>query len=210
MGSYTDLRLRDLLDAFASTTPAPGGGSAAALAGATGVSLLLMAIGIRLSKPSDSGASTALAGAADRLRSLQPVIAALIDRDADAYGSVVAALRMPPDPGNMGGPRQAAYDSALRGATDIPMETMRACREALLEAPTVATYCKKSTRGDVAVAIELLTAAVRGAGVTVDANLGSLRDADYVSLVRSERQRLESESAADAENGRSQLSARSH
>jgi len=209
MRSYTDLRLRDLLDAFASTTPAPGGGSAAALAGATGVSLLLMAIGIRLSKPSDPGASAALAAAADRLRSLQPVIAALIDRDADAYESVVAALRMPPDPGNLDGPRQVAYDSALRGATDVPLETMRACREALREAPTVATYCRKSTRGDVGVAIELLSAAVRGAGLTVDANLESLRDADYVNLVRSERQRLESEGAVDAEYGLSELSARS-
>jgi formiminotetrahydrofolate cyclodeaminase len=176
MRSYSDLRLRDVLDAFASTTPAPGGGSAAALA-----------------------------GAAERLRSLQPAIAALIDRDADAYGSVVAALRMAPDPENTDGPRQAAYDSALRGATDIPMETMRACREALRAAPTVATYCKKSTRGDVAVAIELLRAAVRGAAVTADANLGSQRDADYVSQVRSERQQLESESAADAEHALSQL-----
>jgi formiminotetrahydrofolate cyclodeaminase len=209
MSSYSDFRVRDLLEGFASPTPAPGGGSAAALAGATGVSLLLMAVGIRLSKPSDPGPSTVLARAGDRLRSLQPVIAALIDRDAEAYSSVVAALRMPLDSANLDGPRQAAYDSALRGATDIPLETMRACREALREAPTVATYCRKSTRSDVGVAIELLSAAVRGAGLTVDANLGSLRNGDYANLVRSERQRLESESAADAEYGLSELSARS-
>jgi formiminotetrahydrofolate cyclodeaminase len=209
MRSFTNLPLRDLLNTFASATPAPGGGSAAALAGATGVSLLLMAIGIRLSKTTDSIPSTALATAADRLRSLQPAIAALIDRDADAYSSVVAALRMAADPEDASKRRKAALDSALLGATEIPLETMRACRGALREVPTVATYCTKSTQGDVAVAIELLTAAVRGAGLTVDANLGSLRDVEYVGRVRSERQRLESESAADAEQGLSQLSARS-
>jgi formiminotetrahydrofolate cyclodeaminase len=205
MRPYTDLPVRVLLDAFASKTPAPGGGSAAALAGATGVSLLLMAVGIPLSKPGDSGPLTVLAQAGDRLRSLQPVIAALIDRDADAYSAVVAALRMPHDPGNLDEPRRDAYDAALRGATDVPMETMRACSEALRQAPTVAAHCTKSTRGDVAVAIELLGAAVRGAGHTVDANLGSLKDAEYVSLIRSERRRLESESAADAEYGLSEL-----
>lgn len=206
MGSYTNLQLRDLLDAFASTNPAPGGGSAAALAGATGVSLLLMAIGVRLSKPGDSSRSTMLAVADERLRSLQAAIATFIDRDADAYSSVIAALRLPVDPD---GPRRVALDSALRGATEIPLDTMRACRRALREAPAVAAHCTRSTRGDVAVAIELLNAAVRGAGRTIDANLDSLRDAEYVARVRSERQGLESESAADAEHGLAQLAGRS-
>lgn len=197
MTSYTNFPLRDLLDAFASTSPAPGGGAASALAGATGVSLLLMAVGIRLSKPSDSISSAALAETTDRLQSLLPAIIAFIDRDVDAYSSVVAAIRLKNDP-----------QEALRGATDIPLETMRACRGALREVPTVATYCTKSTRGDVGVAIELLNAAVRGAGLTIDANLGSISDAEYVSLVSSERQRLEFESVADAAQGVSQLSAR--
>jgi formiminotetrahydrofolate cyclodeaminase len=198
MPSYTTLPVRDLLDAFASAMPAPGGGSAAALTGATGVSLLLMAAGIRLSKPGGSAHSPALEEARDRLQSLHPTITAFIDRDADAYSSVVEAIRVNGD-----------LQEALRGATDIPLETMRACRNALQDAPIVATYCTKSTRGDVGVAIDLLNAAVRGAGLTIDANLGSIGDAEYVSRVRSERQRLESESAADAEHGLSRLSVRS-
>jgi formiminotetrahydrofolate cyclodeaminase len=202
MHSFTNLQLRDLLDAFASTNPAPGGGSAAALAGATGVSLLLMAIGIRRAKPGDSSHSTTLATAHERLRSLQPAIATFIDRDAEAYSSVVAALRLPVDPD---GPRRVALDSALRGATEIPLDIMRACQRALREASAVAAHCTRSTRGDVAVAIELLNAAVRGAGRTIDANLESLRDAEYAARVRSERRRLESESAADVEQGLAQL-----
>ena len=202
MHSYTNLQLRDLLDAFASTNPAPGGGSAAALAGANGVSLLLMAIGIRRAKAGDPSQSTTLARADERLRSLQPAIATFIDRDAEAYSSVVAALRLPVDPG---GPRRVALDSALRGATEIPLDIMRACQRALREASAVAAHCTRSTRGDVAVAIELLNAAVRGAGRTIDANLESLRDAEYAARVRSERRRLESESAADVEQGLAQL-----
>jgi formiminotetrahydrofolate cyclodeaminase len=208
MGSFTNLQLRELINAFASATPAPGGGSAAALAGATGASLLLMAIGVRLPKSTDSKQSKALTTAADWLRSRQTALMALIDRDAEAYSSVVAALRMPAGPDEADGDRQTAINSALRGATEVPLETMRACRDALREAPAVAAFCSKSTRADVAVAIELLNAAVRGSGLTVDANLDSLSDVEYVSRVRGERQRLESEGATDAEQGRSQLFAR--
>ena len=207
MGSYSDFSLRELLDAFASAAPAPGGGSAAALAGTIGCSLLLMAIGVRQSRSKVADESRELAEAAARLQALQPAMAALIDRDAEAYSAVIAARRLPVGDEESKSRRRAAVASAMRVATSAPLETMRACRRALQSAPVVAAHCPRSTRGDVGVAIELLRAAVRGAGITVDANLGSLEDVDYAAAVRAERETLESESAADAEHGLSQLSA---
>lgn len=196
MRSYSNYSVRDLLDAFSSTAPAPGGGAAAALTAALGVSLLLMAAGIRSSRPGEPADYSELADATDRLRSLRPAIESLVDRDAEAYTSVVAALRMPADSSDR---RKAALDSAMRTATDVPLDIMRASRRALREAPVVATHSIRSTHGDVGVAIELLRAAVRSAGVTIDANLPSLKDAEYASAVKTERQRLDAESAADAE-----------
>ena len=194
MRSYSNYSVRDLLDAFSSTAPAPGGGAAAALTGAVGVSLLLMAAGIRSSRPDESADSSKLADATDGLRSLRPAIELLIDRDAEAYTSVIMAVRMP------GEPRQAALESAMRNATDVPLEIMKACRRALRHAPIVAAHSIRSTHGDVAVAIELLRAAVRSTGVTIDANLAMLKDPEYVRLVKEERQRLDTESGADAED----------
>jgi formiminotetrahydrofolate cyclodeaminase len=205
MQSYSNFSLRDLLDAFASTSPAPGGGSAVALTGALGVSLLLMAIGIRESRPSGSVESAGLAVAADRLRSLRAAIASLVDRDAEAYSSVIASLRMPVEGEESEVRRRMACESAMRAATNVPLETMRACRRALHEAAVVAMHAIHSTHGDVGVAVELLHAAVRAAGITVDANLASLRDADYISIARTERQQLDAESAADAEHALSCL-----
>jgi len=206
MRSYTNYSVRDLLDAFSSTAPAPGGGAAAALTGALGVSLLLMAAGIRATRPSESTDSMALADATDRLRSLRPAIAALVDRDAEAYTSVIMAVRIPPDEAER---RRAAIDSAMRTATDVPLEIMRACRRALRDAPIVAVHSIRSTHGDVGVAIELLRAAVRSVGLTIDANLPSLKDVEYASAAKTERQRLDVESAADAEHASSLLSGRS-
>ncbi len=206
MRSYTNYSVRDLLDAFSSTAPAPGGGAAAALTGALGVSLLLMAVGIRASRPTESTDSVELADATDRLRSLRPAIASLVDRDAEAYTSVIMAVRMPPDAAER---RRAAIDSAMRTATDVPLEIMRACRRALRDAPIVAMHSIRSTHGDVGVAIELLRAAVRSVGLTIDANLPSLKDVEYASAAKTERQRLDVESAADAEHASSLLSGRS-
>jgi formiminotetrahydrofolate cyclodeaminase len=118
MRSYSNFSVRDLLDAFSSTAPAPGGGAAAALTGAIGVSLLLMAAGIRASRPGESTDSMELADATDRLRSLRPALAALVDRDAEAYTSVIAALRLPVTPDEAAERRQNALASAMRAATD--------------------------------------------------------------------------------------------
>ncbi len=195
MRSYSNYSVRDLLDAFSSTAPAPGGGAAAALTGALGVSLLLMVAGIRSPRSKESAHSAELADAADKLRSLRPAIESLIDRDAEAYTSVITAFRTPPAER-----RPGAIESAMRGATEVPLEIMRASRRALREASIVATHSIRSAHGDVAVAIELLRAAVRSTGMTIDANLASLNDAEYVRLVKEERQRLVAESEADAEN----------
>jgi formiminotetrahydrofolate cyclodeaminase len=202
MRSYSNYSVRDLLDAFSSTAPAPGGGAAAALTGALGVSLLLMAAGIRASRPTEPAGSVELTDATDRLRSLRPTLASLVDRDAEAYTSVITAIRMPADAGER---RRAAIESAMHAATDVPLEIMRACRRALHDAPVVASHSIRSTQGDAGVAIELLRAAVRSAALTIDANLGSLKDAEYASAVKMERERLDAESAADSDYGLSLL-----
>jgi len=206
MRSYSNYSVRDLLDAFSSTAPAPGGGAAAALTGALGVSLLLMAAGIRSSRQTDSADPGELADSTDRLRMLRPVIESLVDRDAEAYTSVITALRLPADPADR---RKAAIEAAMRSATDVPLDIMRTARRALREAPVVAARSIRSTRGDIGVAIELLRATVRSAGLTIDANLTTMKDADYARLVRDERQRLDVESQEDAEKASSLVSGRS-
>ena len=205
MRSYSDFHLRDLLDAFASTAPAPGGGSAAALTGALGVSLLVMAAGIRMSKAAQSQQPSGLTETAARLRSLATETTALVDRDAEAYAAVLAALRMPLTDDEAATRRQAAYELAMRTATNVPLETMRACRRALKDAPLVASQSVQSTRGDVGVAVELLRAAVRAAGITIDANLNSFKDVEYAARVKNERRQLEADGLADASDALSRL-----
>jgi formiminotetrahydrofolate cyclodeaminase len=188
-----------VLDAFASSAPVPGGGSAAALAGAVGAALLIMVAGLK--RRSDDAEADLLAGAADRLRPLRTQLTALVDRDADAYASVMSALRLPKADEIQAAARRQALDAAMRSATEAPLETMRLCRRALGEALAVAERCVPSAASDVGVAIELLRAAVHGAEMNVDTNLASVGDAAYVSGVSAEQQQLVKESQADADRG---------
>ena len=179
------------------------------LIGAIGVSLLLMAAGIRASRPSESTDSMELADATDRLRSLRPALAALVDRDAEAYTSVIAALRMPATTDEEARAGRPPWRQRCAPQPTSRSKPMRACRRALREAPHRRRPQHRQYRGDVGVAIELLRSAVRSAGLTIDANLASLKDAAYTGVVKEERQRLDAESAADAEHGLSLLSGKS-
>lgn len=202
MHKYSRFVMADLLDAFASNEPVPGGGAAAALAGAVGVSLLQMVAGLPKSRTGAPEEVADLAEASARLRPLREALAGLVDRDCEAYRSVLAAARMPKDRERDAAVRRDALEAAMRAATDTPLETMRACQQALRGAVIVAERGASSARSDVGVAVELLAAALRGAASSLDANLGSIRDAVYVERVRVERQQLESDGTADAERAR--------
>ena len=133
-----DLRtapLERVLDAFASSEPLPGGGSAAALTGALGVSLLLMVAGMAKTRTGAPEETADLAAAAARLGPIREELTALIDADSSAYLNVIAAYRQPKATDEERARRRDAIQAALRVAIDVPLQTMRACERALRDAP---------------------------------------------------------------------------
>ncbi len=191
MSQYSHLTLTELLDAFAASHPVPGGGSGAALAGAVGASLLIMVAGLPKTRHGTDEERTALTAAAARLRPLRDELAALIERDSEAYTSVMNAYRLPKSTDGEQETRRHAIDEAMRAATEAPMATIRACERAMREAEVIATSGAASASSDVAVGIELLKTAARGAGLNVDTNLAAVKDAEYVTRVSQEQRDLE-------------------
>ena len=203
--SYAQMTTADLLDAFASNEPVPGGGSAAALAGALGVSLLMMVAGLPKTRTGAPEEAADLAEVAARLRPLRETLVSLVDEDSESYRAVVAAYRLPKATDAEKSARAHAVSDAMRGATNVPMHTMRACQQALHGAIIVARAGNRNAASDAGVGIELLLAAVRGAGMNVDANLSILKDQSYVERVHAERKELEREAMADCDRARQQL-----
>jgi formiminotetrahydrofolate cyclodeaminase len=203
--SYCEMALADLMDAFASTDPVPGGGSAAALAGAVGASLLLMVAGIPKTRTGAPEETADLAEAATRLHPLRDQLLELVDRDSDAYQQVLAAYRLAKDTDAEKASRKNAIDRAMRSATETPLDTMRACQQALRGAVIVSANGNRRTTSDVGVGVELLVAGLRGARMNVDINLAVLDDQDYVRRARTEAEELERDAEADAETARRAL-----
>jgi glutamate formiminotransferase/formiminotetrahydrofolate cyclodeaminase len=196
--SFAKYALVDLLDEFASNSPVPGGGSAAALAGALGASLLLMAASLPKSRTGTPEEATDLAEAAARLRPIRDRLVELIDEDARAYQAVMSALKLPKGSAEEQSERRAALQSAVTSATDAPLDVMRACQQALAGGVVVARNVYRIAASDVAMGVELLAAGGRGAALSIDGNLSSVADASYADRVKAERDELAADSERDA------------
>ncbi len=83
MMPYSEMALPDLLDAFASNEPVPGGGSAAALAGALGVSLLIKVAGLPRTRTGSPEEAADLSEASARLRPMREALTGLIDDNSN-------------------------------------------------------------------------------------------------------------------------------
>src|SRR4051812_20257435 len=174
--SLTDTPLRDLLTAFSSTAPTPGGGSASALASAVGASLLMMVAGLPKTRSGSDADRTALAAAGGGLARTRDSLTAAIDADSAAYDRVVAAYKMPKGSADEQIARKAAIQQALRAATTVPLDVVRLSAAALSEAAPIAAHCYDAAASDVGVAIALLRAGAHGARLNVEINMASVSD----------------------------------
>ncbi|HET7584173.1 MAG TPA: glutamate formimidoyltransferase [Gemmatimonadaceae bacterium] len=173
------------LDAVSASTPTPGGGSAVAFTGALAAALahMLGAIaGDRAARRGDAGdAAAALRSAAERALAAQQRLASLVELDARAYEAVAAAYRLPRDTAGEPGSRDAAIVASLLAATEVPLESARACAEVAGAARDLLATVSRSAASDLGVAVLLADAACRGAVLTVRSNvaaLGERRGAD--------------------------------
>jgi methenyltetrahydrofolate cyclohydrolase len=200
--------LRGYLDALASSEPAPGGGSASALAGAAGASLLLMVVGLPRTRTGTPDEATALAEVAATVRPHRAALIGLVQQDADAYWAVVHAYRMARATDAERAARTEAIQAALRGATETPLATLRACQEVIARAPLVARRAVSAAVSDVAVAVELLWAAADGADRNVHTNLVHIADEAWAAKRRAEARTLRAKCAESAGQARHALADR--
>ena len=196
-----------LLEAFRSTEPTPGGGSASALAGAVGVSLLAMVAGLPKPRVARDEDLERLRAAGARCVAIAGLLEELIDRDSAAYDLVVGAFRLPKSTGEEKAARQAAVERALQAATEAPLEVMRACVDGIEQGAVVAAFGNRNASSDVQVGLELLGAGLRGAKLNVEINLGSLKDQDWVAKARGEADRLAREAGPGIDAARARLAA---
>ena len=110
----------------ASPTPAPGGGSVAAHAGALAAALVQMVAGLTAGRKKYVDVDAEMREIAAKAAALRLALSDLVEKDAKAYEQVTTAYKLPKEPADAAVRRQAAIDDALFGAAQIPLETARA------------------------------------------------------------------------------------
>ena len=186
MTNFAKLTLEDFLAALGADTPTPGGGTAAATAGAMGASLAEMVARLTLSKEKYAASHDAMRPILEAGQLAREEFVALAREDSEAYDAVVAARRLPKDTDEQKAARQNAIALANRRAAEVPMRTARAAARLLAALPELAEKGNPNAVSDVGAAALLLDACAEGALLNVGINLPGIEDSALVAEMQRE------------------------
>jgi formiminotetrahydrofolate cyclodeaminase len=168
--SLLDLPVSGLLDRLASPDPTPGGGSAAALAGATGGALVAMVCATPKTRSGDPAERARLDSALKETEEASARLRSLVDQDKAAYDGVMAAYRLPKGTESEKASRKEAIAAALVGATDVPLTTAAECLRVLRAAEEAAAAGNPNMLSDARTGAALALAGLLGAAENVRIN----------------------------------------
>lgn len=168
----------EFLDELASKAPTPGGGGAAAYAGALAAALAAMVGNLTVGKKKYADVEPQVKDAIARLDALREKLVNLIDADAEAFGPLAASYGMPRTTPEEIAARDEAQQKALVNACEVPLSIMETCVKVLDECDFLAHHGSRLALSDVGCAVALGRAAVRAASLNVVINIGSMTDAN--------------------------------
>ena len=180
----TSNTVAEFLDALASSAPAPGGGSVAALSGAQGAALVSMVCNLTLGKPKYADVQADVTALLQRSETLRRELTDLLEADVAVYTHVSAAYKMPRETAEEKGARSAAIQQALKKATAVPMQVAEACVKVLDLCTPTADKGNVNAVSDAGVAALMAEAGLRSAALNVLINLNAIQDQAFCSSVR--------------------------
>jgi len=169
-----DMTLRDFQSALASSSPTPGGGTAAAVALGQAASLTVMVCDLTLGNEKWSHGWTVAEVAQTVAIPLLNKAGELAQADSDAFDSVMDSFKLPKSTDAEKTERRDAIRKATLVAAEIPYETARSALALMKHLPELAKRGNGNAVSDVGVAGLLASAAAKGAVFNVEINLGSL------------------------------------
>ncbi len=187
-GGLVGMRVHEFADELSSDSPAPGGGSVAALCGALAAGLASMVAALTWSKRGMEDARPRMKQAGDRAQALKGWFLLAVDRDTDAFNAVLAAMRLPRQTDAQQAARAQALEQANQNATRVPLEVLERSVECFELAQRVAEHGNPASVSDAGVAGAAALAAAEGAALNVRINVPSLTDAGVAAelLARTE------------------------
>lgn len=183
---YLDKPLKEYLDDLACKKPAPGGGSAAGLSAAVGVSLMSMVANYTVGNPKYKDSEKKIADMLVKLTSFKDRLQGLIDEDVEAYNKLSKAMK---EYKNNPDKLEVSYKEAL----EPPFEICKITAECLKLCDDLVESGNKNLITDTAIAAILLEGAFFSAKYNVYINLKYMKDMDYVEKIHKVLAPLENE-----------------
>jgi len=174
----------DFTDEVSRDSPAPGGGSVAALAGALGAALASMVANLTYGKEGTEGRDAELARVAEEAQRIKDQLVAAVDADSEAFQGFMDALRLPQGTPEEKAERTRRMQEGLKAAAEVPWSTAAASYAAMQLARSVVTHGNPASLSDGAVGVQIAFAGVRGGLWNVLINLKDVADPAYVTEKR--------------------------
>src|SRR5436309_8328096 len=194
--SLLKMNLRQFCNETLSDSPAPGGGSVAALMGALGVSLGGMVANLSAGKRGWDDKLTYFSDWAVKAQQLKDELLFLVDEDTAAFNKVMDAFALPKDSAEEKAARSAAIQSANKYAAEIPLRVMETAAKSYPLMAEMAENGNPASISDVGVGLLAVRACVKGASMNVRINLATLKDEKFSSVLLEKLRKISADSEA--------------
>ena len=189
----------DFVDEVSRDSPAPGGGSVAALAGSLGAALASMVANLTANKHSRGEFKDRLISIAEKAQEVKDALIRAVDEDTQAFNDYLEALRMPKGTPEERKVREEAIQAGLKKAVRVPLRTAELSMEALKLAAEIAEIGNKASVSDAGVGAQIALTGVIGGVLNVLINLKDIKDREFVEDMKRRCAELESEAKMLAE-----------
>jgi formiminotetrahydrofolate cyclodeaminase len=180
MTEFKDTAIEPFLDALASNSATPGGGSAAAILGAMGAALVSMVCNLTIGKKKYAEVEGEMKDVLAKAEDLRHRLTGMIQDDVKAFDTVMGAYGMPKETDADKAARDAAIQDALKLATDVPIRCCRLAREVIDLALAVSQKGNLNVISDAGVGVLSAYAALRSAALNVFINTKMISDKSFV------------------------------
>jgi len=188
--ALVEMKLTDFVDEVSRESPAPGGGSIAALAGALGASLSSMVSNLTANKRGSENIDDLLNEAADKCQGIKFNLIKAIDEDTNAFNAYMEARRLPNKTTEEKEVRRQAMQAELKTAVRVPLNTAMQSYEAIVIAETVVKYGNTNSITDVGVGALSAYTGVIGGIYNVLVNLKDIEDKTFIEQMKHECNKL--------------------
>ena len=180
----TDVSINQFLDDLASSKPAPGGGSVAALAGALGAALLSMVGNLTIGKKKYEDVQEEITALVARTEKLRRELTFLLEEDVRVYTELSQIMKMPRETDEQKASREKSMDKALKAAAGVPMKVAETCVSVMDLCGIVAEKGNVNAVSDAGVGVLLAEAGLKSAALNVYINLGYIKDEVFIKETR--------------------------